>query len=436
MRLSTKRDYLSCSQSDLATSDCKRQRTEGPVQSLFASLWSPVDVRDDKDDDLRFPSDSFHCESIPDDEMSFILSFAESREEMQSWICENENAAWAQSTVQALLSLNVTTSRGSSGCSSLRNHRASRRVQFAPGFYTVTEIPHHNSLTADEKCSLYRNGRALQAEKDKICLEIKFERRLRLCGAADALEEGCFFRDHLGELVHPAHWLVKSSILDLLIRNNRFSRLRILSCSLCCAHRIGDLKLFNRSLSFAESREEMQSWIYENENAAWAQSTVQALLSVNVTTSRGSSGCSSRRNHRASRRVRFAPGFYTVKEIPHHNLLTADEKRSLYRDKRTLQAEKDDICFEIKFERRLRLCGAADALEEGCFFRDHLGELVHPAHWLVYVNEILTSLSLDTPVVGFLSLNEYKQSDEFSKYEQYFDNSMREKVFHPRSLDS
>jgi hypothetical protein len=254
MRLSTKRDYLSCSQSDLVTSDFKRQRTKGPVHSLF-------DFRDNNDDDLRFPSDSFHCESIPDDEMLFILSFAESREEMQSWICENEDAAWAQSTVQALLSLNVTTSRGSSGCFSLRNHRASRRVQFAPGFYTVKEIPHHNSLTADEKCSLYRNGRALQAEKDEICLE-------------------------------------------------------------------------------------------------------------------------------------------------------------------------------IKFERRLRLCGAADALEEGCFFRNHLGELVHPAHWLVYVNDILPSLPLDTPVVGFSSLNDYKQSDILSKYEQYLDSSMLKKVFHPRSLDS
>jgi hypothetical protein len=261
MRLSTKRDYLSCYQSDLATGDCKRQRREGPVQSLFASLRSPVDFRDDTDDDLRFHPDVAACESIPDDEMSFILSFAESREEMQSWICDNEDAAWAQSTVQALLSLNVTTSRGSSSCSSLRSHHASRRVQFAPGFYTVKEIPHHNSLTAEEKRSLYRNN------------------------------------------------------------------------------------------------------------------------------------C-------------------------------------------TLQAEKDEICLEIKFERRLRLCGAADALEEGCFFRNQLGELVHPAHWLVYVNEIIPSLPVGTPVVGFSSLKEYKQSDEFSNYEQYFDNSMRKKVFHPRSLDS
>jgi hypothetical protein len=189
-------------------------------------------------------------------------------------------------------------------------------------------------------------------------------------------------------------------------------------------------------LSFAESREEMQSWICENENAAWAQSTVQALLSLNVTSSRGSSSSSFLGNHRASRRVQFAPGFYTVTEIPHHNSLTADEKRSLYRDKRALQAEKDEICLEIKFERRLRLCSAADALEEGCFFRNHLGELVHPAHWLVYVNEILPSLPLDTPVVGFSSLNEYKQSDDLSKYEQYFDNAIRKRVFQPRSLHS
>ncbi|GAX26874.1 hypothetical protein FisN_9Lu170 [Fistulifera solaris] len=268
MRLSTKRDYLSSSQNDLATDDCKRQRTESPIQSLFASLRSPFDCRDDNNDDVPFLSDCdagvaeslVPGESIPDNEMSFILSFAESREEMQSWIYENENAAWAQSTVQALLSLNVTSSRGSSSSSFLENHRASRRVQFVPGFYTVKEIPHHNSLTADEK-------------------------------------------------------------------------------------------------------------------------------------------------------------------------------RSLYRNKRTLQAEKDEICLEIRFERRLRLCGAADALEEGCFFRNHLGELVHPAHWLVYVNEILPSLPLDTPVVGFSSLNEYKQSDELSKYEQYFGNAMRKRVFHPRSLD-
>jgi hypothetical protein len=268
MRLSTKRVYLSSSQSNLATNHCKRHRTEGPVQSLFASLRLPVDCRDDYEDvpflsdgDARVAESFVPCESIPNDEMSFILSFAESREELQSWIYENKNAAWAQSTVQALLSLNVTTSRGSASCSSLRSHHASRRVQFAPGFYTVKEIPHHNSLTADEK-------------------------------------------------------------------------------------------------------------------------------------------------------------------------------RSLYRNKRTLQAEKDEICLEIKFERRLRLCSAADALVEGCFFRNHLGELVHPAHWLLYVNEVLPSLPLDTPVVGFSSLNEYKQSDELSKYEQYFDNATRKKVFHPRSLGS
>jgi hypothetical protein len=269
MRLSTKRNYLSSSQSPLATNGCKRQRTDSPAQSTLAALRSPVedDSRDD-DADVPFLSDcdagvaeSFvRCEWIPDDEMSFLLSFAESREELQSWICENENAAWAQSTVQALLSLNATAARGAASSSSLAIHHASRHV-------------------------------------------------------------------------------------------------------------------------------------------------------------------------------RFASGFFTVKEIPHHNSLTAEEKRSLYRNKRTLQAEKDEIFLEIKFERYLRLRGAADALEEGCFFRNHLGELVHPAHWPIYVHEILPSLSLDTPVVGFSSLSEYKQSDVLIEYEQYFDNAMRKRVFHPRSFD-
>jgi hypothetical protein len=57
---------------------------------MLAALRSNVDCRDDNDCDVPFLSDcdagvaeSFvRCESIPDDEMSFILSFAESREEL------------------------------------------------------------------------------------------------------------------------------------------------------------------------------------------------------------------------------------------------------------------------------------------------------------------------------------------------------------------
>jgi hypothetical protein len=71
------------------------------------------------------------------------------------------------------------------------------------------------------------------------------------------------------------------------------------------------------------------------------------------------------------RRVQFASDLATVKEIPHHCSFTAEEKRSLYRDLETLQAESDVMCQESEFE--LNLYGdecLENVLEEDAFFSE------------------------------------------------------------------
>jgi hypothetical protein len=115
-------------------------------------------------------------------------------------------------------------------------------------------------------------------------------------------------------------------------------------------------------------------------------------------------------SHPAPRRVRFASDLVTVKEIPHHFSFTAEEKRSLYRDLCTLQAESDVICQEIEFERSLYgdEC-LANVLEEDSYFRNRRGELVHPAHWNAFTDEIVDSIDVDSSSVppGFSSLEAY-----------------------------
>jgi hypothetical protein len=125
------------------------------------------------------------------------------------------------------------------------------------------------------------------------------------------------------------------------------------------------------------------------------------------------------------RRVQFASDLATVKEIPHHCSFTAEEKRSLYRDLETLQAESDVMCQEIEFERNLYGDECLEnVLEEDAYFRDRRGELVHPAHWSAFTDEIVDSLDVDPTSVppGFSSAAAYKKY--LFKYEHFYDHDL------------
>ena len=215
MRVSNKRDYLSCSQSPQKTNDAKRQRTQSPARSLFASTQSPVDddSRDDGDALFLFNCDADVAESLlprdlfieDDSEMaSFILSLAESREDSLL----HQNGESEQGTPQTTIPFTVKSAIRPSLSSSIR--RACHRVRFAPEVVTVViEIPSRRSLTAEEKRSLYRGKRELHADAEKAYVEIKFEgypNRFKNYRFENALDEDSFFRNRLGELVHPAHW--------------------------------------------------------------------------------------------------------------------------------------------------------------------------------------------------------------------------------------
>jgi hypothetical protein len=92
-----------------------------------------------------------------DDQISsFILSLTESDEESLSSMSENQKGGLKPSAPPATThsSLKIATS----------SHPAPRRVRFPSDLVTVKEIPHHFSFTAEEKRSLYRDMRTLQAE--------------------------------------------------------------------------------------------------------------------------------------------------------------------------------------------------------------------------------------------------------------------------------
>ena len=220
MRVSSNYAHLLSPQNPPETQNAKRERTKRSVRSLSAASYqSPVDSRDEDEDDVFFLAD---CDAdvaeslLPrdfdvthDDEISsFILSLTELRE--NEW---DEN----ESTVQAMPPFTV-----GAGCVPLfSSSSCSRRsrVRFAPDLVSaVVEIPSHRSLTAEQKRCLYRNKRTLQTETDISYLERDFERS-RYC-IENVLEEKYFFQNHVGELTHPAHWVAfVRDIVPYLVRD-------------------------------------------------------------------------------------------------------------------------------------------------------------------------------------------------------------------------
>lgn len=214
MRVSSHSAYLLSHQNPSETINVERQLTERSVRSLPAA--SSRDEAEDKDD-VPFLSD-FDADVagslLPrdldvddDDEISlFLLSLTESREDVMGDGDDIpvQNGDSGESSFQATLPFTVATGPS---LSSSQFSRCRRRVRFAPDseLVTVHEIPNRRSLTAEEKRSLYRDKRTLQAEKDRSCVEMNFERSLYCF--ENVLEEEYFFRNHLGELVHPAHWV-------------------------------------------------------------------------------------------------------------------------------------------------------------------------------------------------------------------------------------
>ncbi|GAX26873.1 hypothetical protein FisN_9Lu169 [Fistulifera solaris] len=135
-------------------------------------------------------------------------------------------------------------------------------------------------------------------------------------------------------------------------------------------------------------------------------------------------------SHPAPRRVRFASDLTTVKEIPHHCSFTTEQKHSLYRDLETLQAESDVICQEIEFECSLYGDECLETvLEEDAYFRNRRGELVHPAHWSAFTDEIVDSLDVDPTSIpsGFSSVEAYKKY--LFKYEHFYDHVLPNRAF-------
>ena len=179
-------------------------------------------------------------------------------------------------------------------------------------------------------------------------------------------------------------------------------------------------------LSLTESREE-ELLSPSNQNGEFGASPVPATLPFAVAAATGLS-----RSSRLVSRVRFADNPVSgVKVIPNHRSLTKEQKRSMYRDPRTLQAEAETNYSEREFERS-RNC-FENALEEECFFRDRRGELIHPAHWTAFVGDIVSSLAVDSSVPpGFSSLDEYV--NHLFAYERYFDAAVQSKLFEPSDV--
>ena len=131
-------------------------------------------------------------------------------------------------------------------------------------------------------------------------------------------------------------------------------------------------------------------------------------------------------NHRS--RVFFPEKPVTaVKEIPSCLLMTAEEKNVLYRDKRTLRTESDRFWVECVFEGSQHCCD--NAFEETIFFCNHLGESVHPAHFLQYAREVLPNLHDVVTVPGFASFDAYLRY--MVKCERLYDGARRDGLFPP-----
>jgi hypothetical protein len=114
-----------------------------------------------------------------------------------------------------------------------------------------------------------------------------------------------------------------------------------------------------------------------------------------------------------------------VIEIPSHHSLTDGEKQCLYYDAKSLELQKERSRAERRFDRSFRR--VENTLEENMFFRNHLGELVHPAHFRSYVDDDLPHVSRDTVVPGYYSFDKYMR--DVYRYEQVYAFHVREKRF-------
>ena len=179
-------------------------------------------------------------------------------------------------------------------------------------------------------------------------------------------------------------------------------------------------------LSLGEPREEVLSW-------ERGESTIPALLpTIAVAAGCGAaSGPSLSSSNQRFFRVRFSRELVAVAEIPSHRSLTAKERHSMYRDKRTVHIEKEIALLERAFERS-RYC-SENALEEESFFRNFLGELVHPAHWVAFLRDIYPSFAREPfAPPGFSSAKEYY--DHLSQYKRFYRRAVEENDFPPPEL--
>ena len=180
---------------------------------------------------------------------------------------------------------------------------------------------------------------------------------------------------------------------------------------------------------FEPVQDEMLSWLHANGGTEIpVDAAIVAAFLGAVSGSLDTTPVSSISSDRHPSRVSFAPKPVTaVVEIPNCHLMTEEEKRCLYRDNRNLEAEIEMGRLERRFDRSRRCHN--NACEETMFFRNHLGELVHPAHFDSYVHDDLPGLSLES-VPGLSSFNDYM--DYLSLYTRFYENAIREKRFRPQ----
>lgn len=176
-------------------------------------------------------------------------------------------------------------------------------------------------------------------------------------------------------------------------------------------------------------QDEMLSWLLANGGTEIpVDAEIAAAFFGAVSGSSATSPVSSISSDRHPSRVRFAPELVTaVVEIPSCLLMTTEEKRCLYRDNRNLEMEIEKGRLERRFDRSRRCHN--NASEEIMFFRNHLGELVHPAHFDAYMHDDIPGLSLDA-VPGFSSFDDYM--NYLDLYTRFHENAVRKKRFRPQ----
>ena len=172
-----------------------------------------------------------------------------------------------------------------------------------------------------------------------------------------------------------------------------------------------------------QSREELMSLLRADASLGQKASAPPAAALSDATARSGVVSDAPASSNRCTR-VSFAPDV-TVKEIRSCFSFTAEEKHRLYRDMRTLEAEADKSWKECMFEGSRHCCD--NALEEKFFFPNHLGELVHPAHFLPYTRGVLPYLVDVVSVPGFSSFDAFL--GYLTKYALMYDAAKRHGLF-------